>query len=151
MRAFRFSLQRVLDVKQLLEEQQRQALAAARARTEATSARLEDARLMRAAALQEDAENDQVEPWLRELGWRRRERLLSRVRQLAMELEEALRLEDDERQKLIVRYRERRVLERLSEKHRREHDLREARREQAILDEAATNRWSRPLVGGVRE
>ncbi len=140
MKAFRFSLQRVLDVKVLLEEQQQQTLAAARARTAAVSSQLEDARNRRAAAVREDGAHQDIDPWLRDLGWRRRTRLLRHVAQLASELEEAKRLEDEEREVLIVRHKERRVLERLAEKQRQVYEVERGRREQAVLDEAAARR-----------
>lgn len=151
MKAFRFSLQRVLDVKTLLEEQQQQTLAAARAEKEATAARLEAARTSRAAAVKEDGAHAHVHPWLRDMAWRRRERLLGRVRQLGAELDEARRREEAERELLVQRHKERRVLERLAEKQRMQHDLEQVRREQAILDEAAANRRRRPWVGGSGE
>lgn len=150
MKAFRFSLQRVLDVKTLLEDQQQQALAAARAETEAVAAMLDEARATRTAAMREDAEG-LVHPWLRDMAWRRRERLLGRVRQLSAELVEARQREEAERKLLVQRHKERRVLERLSEKQRLQFDLEQARREQAMLDEAAATRRKRPLVGGIDE
>ena len=61
-------------------------------------------------------------------GWRRRTRLLRHVAQLASELEEAKRLEDEEREVLIVRHKERRVLERLAEKQRQVYEVERGRR-----------------------
>ncbi len=150
MKKFRFSLQRVLDVKVLLEEQQQQALAAAWAVSESLASQLEETRSLRAAAVREDGAAA-AEPWLRELSWRRRERLLGRERQLADELSEARRQEDAERELLVARHKERRVLERLAEKQRLEYDAELARKEQAVLDEAASVRRQRRLAGGKRE
>lgn len=168
MRAFRFSLQRVLDVKLLLEEQQKQALAAARVETAAVEGRLDEARRERALAVRQDGaavaradgasrghrpefDSVPIDPWLRELGWRRREMLFQRVQLLTVELSERRRREEEARAKLVERLRDRRVLERLADKQRQEHFRDEARREQAVLDEAAMQRRRWPLVGDVGE
>lgn len=151
MKSFRFSLQRVLDVRVLQEERQQRALAAARAKADAVDAELEEARSRRAAAVKEDGSRPGVDPWLLELAWRRRTRLSGQVRKLADELSEARRIEDEERQALIVRHKERRVLERLAEKQRREHERERLRREQALLDEAAAQRRRRLWTGGANE
>lgn len=151
MKKFRFSLQRVLDVKVLLEEQQRLALAGARAATEAAQTQLERVRVQRAAAVREDGSDQFAEPWLRELSWRWRERLLARERQLAEELAQARRREEAERALLAARHKERLVLEKLAEKRRREYAVQLARWEQAVLDEAAAGRRHRLMAGGVYE
>lgn len=151
MKKFRFSLQRVLDVKVLLEERQQLALAEARAEAEAVAAELARARWQRAEAMQEDGADQYADPWLRDLGWRRRERLLEQERRLAADLEEALERERAERELLIARHKERRVLEKLAEKQRLEHSAQFVRYEQAVLDEAAASRAQRRMAGGADE
>ncbi|MFO7265224.1 MAG: hypothetical protein C0P62_003385 [Bacillota bacterium] len=151
MKKFRFSLQRVLDVKVLLEEQQQVALAEARAAAEQAAAALARAREERAAAVAEDGAEQYAAPWLRDLAWRRRERLLARERRLAAELAEAREREEEERERLLARHKERLVLEKLADKRRAEYMVQLARWEQAVLDEAALTRRQRLMAGGADE
>lgn len=148
MTAFRFSLQRVLDVKRIREEQRRQAVAQAQAAAEACAQELEEANeaLLEAVAGGVGAAFD---PALLSLGWQHRTVLHARAVQLQEELAERHRVLAQVRSDLAAAVKERQALERLRERRRAAHEQDEARREQASLDDLAGARAVRTDPGDV--
>lgn len=140
MKPFRFTLQRVLDVKVLLEEQQQLALAAAERRLGAATEQLRKAEDERQAAVSRGNDADVgVDPLMRSLNWHGRLRLRARVRQQQEETEQRRSVRDEERNGLITRHQERRVLELLQQKQRNEHNREQLYAQQRFIDD---------LVGG---
>ena len=152
MRAFRFSLQRVLDVKRIREEQRRQAVAQAQAEAEACAQQLEEANeaLLEAVA---GGVGGAFDPVLRSLGWHHRTVLHDRAVQLQEQLAERNRVLAQVRSDLVVAVKERKALERLRERRRAVYEQEEARRAQASLDDLAGARALRMESGdaGLRE
>lgn len=144
MRAFRFPLQRVLDVKIVLEEQQQLALAAAEHQLAAARSSLDDAMQAHAAAVA--LGNDRAvstDPFLRALNWRGRARLVQHVHECTQSVEQSRLARDEEREILVTRHQERRVLELLEEKQRDRHRLQQLRRQQALVDDLTGARHKR--------
>lgn len=136
MKPFRFPLQRVLDVKLVMEEQQQLALAAAEHKLTAAQAALTDATDAHASAVA--LGNDgavSADPFLRALNWRGRARLLQRVHECTVSVEQSRLDRDEERETLVTRHQERRVLELLEGKQRDRHRLEQLRRQQALVDD----------------
>lgn len=148
MRPFKFSLQRVLDVRQVFEDRERQLLAAAVAETRRAADTLATAQRQLAAAVDADrTETSVVDPALRSIGWRRRAYLRRQVSESKAILAQATEQEREARARLVVRRRERRVMEMLAEKHRAEHNVQMRRAEQAVLDDLATMRHGKTRAG----
>lgn len=152
MKPFRFSLQRVLDVKTLMEKQQR--LRVAEANRDALAARESLARVeaLRVAAVAEG--NDAtfaVEPALRAISWRRRARLLQQVSEERNRTEAAERRLADERHTLVERHKERRSLELLSTGQQNRHREEQTRRQQNVVDDLFIGRIARESGRETRE
>lgn len=144
MRPFRFSLQRVLDVKTILEKQQRLRVAQANRSAMEAERRLHEAEALRAAAVAEG--NDSVlavSPLMRAMDWRRRARLLRRVQEERDRLAAAKDKLAEERDILIDRNKERRSLELLSQGQKERHTAEENRRGQNVADDLFSGRLVR--------
>lgn len=136
MKPFRFSLQRVLDVKLLLEEQQQQTLAAAERQLAAAVSELQKAteRHQRAVSAANEAHIG-PDPFLRALNWHQRSDLLGRVRRHHEEVEQSRYIRDTERDELLARYKERRVLQSLRQKQLKQHQTEQLRLQQKTIDD----------------
>ncbi|HLT58738.1 MAG: flagellar export protein FliJ [Limnochordales bacterium] len=144
MRAFRFSLQRVLDVRGLIEEQRRQAVFRAQAEVTACAQELEAIKAARrTAAAQGRPDGDSVDPGLQALGWQHRAVLYQRATALQAELARRQAALEEARSHLVAAVKERRVLERLKERRRLAHAREAARREQVLSDDLASQRAAR--------
>ncbi len=144
MRAFRFSLQRVLDVKRIVEEQRRHAVLQAQADVDACAHLLEQTEAARrAAAAGTGTGRGAVDPDMLSLGWQHRAALYGRRLALEAELAEKTRVLDRARVVLLGAVKERRALERVAEKRRAAHELAMARLDQVVLDDLAGTRAAR--------
>lgn len=146
MAAFRFSLQRVLDIKRIREEQRRHELAVARAEAAACARRLEESQTALRAAIVADTDS-RVDPGLRSLSWHHRSVLQARTTELRTELARRRQAVQEASRDLRVAAQEVQVLERLKERRREACQREEARREQRALDDLAGARAARPSGG----
>lgn len=133
MRKFVFHLQKVLDYRRLVEEWARDAYLEARVKRLEAEAELEAIRARREEALRSDAstvaERLDLERYLQRLD--DEEQAQRTVIAVLEEEEEKARLEWMERK------RDAEALQKLHDRRRAEHELEEARRQQAELDEWA--------------
>ncbi|OUM99494.1 MAG: flagellar export protein FliJ [Firmicutes bacterium ZCTH02-B6] len=151
MRPFHFSLQRVLDVKRIVEEQRRLAVSHAQAEVAVCAKHLQQTQAARQSAVADAAAHGEtVDPAIRAMAWNQRTVLYDRTLSLQAELAERQRSLDQARGVLMNAMKERRALELVAEKRRAAHELAMARLEQKILDDLAGTRAARvqPQPGG---
>jgi len=147
MRRFRLSLQRVLDVKRIVEEQRRLAVAQAQAAVAACARLLHQAEAERQSAMAANfAAGEALDPAVRTVAWNHRTVLYDRTVNLQAELAERQRVLDQARAVLLNAVKERRALERVAEKRRAAHELAMARLEQKVLDDLAGTRAARGQI-----
>ncbi|HEY8497541.1 MAG TPA: hypothetical protein VIK98_11000 [Limnochordales bacterium] len=147
MRRFRFSLQRVLDVKRIVEEQRRLAVAQAQVAVAACARLLHQAEAERQSAMAADFTAGEVlDPAVQTVAWNHRTVLYDRTVNLQAELADRQRVLDQARAVLLNAVKERRALERVAEKRRAAHELAMARLEQKLLDDLAGTRAARGQV-----
>lgn len=145
-RAFRFSLQKVLDYRAQLEDQAKLALARAqRAHAEqAAKAAALDERLKAHTAAMADVDGQSAaDIWLmRNFAKRLTEDLhLARMQESRLALKVQTRIAE-----LAQKATERKLLEKLKETQAQRHDQEENRKEQAGFDEMATLRYQAPAL-----
>jgi len=145
-RPFRFSLQRILDIRRQQEEKAQMELAQAENRLKSRQQEAEalSNELQRAGT--ELAAKPQLTPdelWM----WRSyKERILLEMRSAERELQELETKVNECRREALEQSKERRKLEKLRENKALEHKHTEERKEQQVLDEMATLRYTKRFV-----
>lgn len=144
MKAFRFPLQRVLDVKVLLEKQRRMGFAAAQRDAVVAQSELTQMTKMHAASVAlGNAGALEADPLLRSVNWRERIRLSASVQRQAEVLLEKQQIVDEQRVRLLEKRKERRSLELLETKQRQRHREQGERRQQLLVDDLFGARFGR--------
>uniref|UniRef100_A0A7C4EJ86 Flagellar FliJ protein n=1 Tax=Fundidesulfovibrio putealis TaxID=270496 RepID=A0A7C4EJ86_9BACT len=145
-RPFKFPLQKVLEYRAQLEDQAKQALAAAQAahaRQEAAVRNLERAREAQRREMAGPAARDAASLWL---GRNYLERLEGDLAQAVETLAQLAQDVQIRRAELAQRAKDRKLLEKLKETQAIRHEREENRIEQAGFDEMATLRYQAPVV-----
>lgn len=140
MRRFVFSLQKVLDYRQRLEEQAIRAFAEAQRQLHNEQAVLEHLLLSREACLNLSHRTHRLTVEMLDVEQKYLSVLEERIQQQHQRIEEAKALLERRRQELIVAQRERKILERLREKQYELWRQELLRAEQKALDDLASVR-----------
>lgn len=140
---FKFTLEKVLEYRQQLEDQARLALAEARRRHQRQAALLEDlevelARHEQAGADRQECSAEELWLWLKY-----KERLLQDIEEAEKELQRLARELNARREEAVTRAKDRKLLEKLKENQARNHAEQNRLVEQKTFDDMATIRHGR--------